>query len=70
MSNCTPQASAWISVKDALPEQMEQVLVHFSSGKIRISEITGIYGNAFSFEGIYGPGTHWMPLPEPPEVAE
>jgi len=58
----------WISVNERLPEKMEHVLVFFESGKIRISEITGVYGpDKFSFEGIYGKATHWMPLPAPPK---
>ncbi len=60
-------APKWISVDERLPEQMTHVLVHFQSGAIRISEVTGLFGAAFSFEGIYGPATHWMPLPKPPK---
>ena len=59
--------SGWIDCKKKLPDEMVNVLVYFSSGSIRISEITGLNGKQFSFESIYGPASHWMPLPEPPE---
>lgn len=56
----------WISVKDRLPEDNVQVLActkhgkafsaHCENGKWRVSGSVKV--------------THWMPLPEPPEVAQ
>ena len=60
-------STGWISTKERLPEEWVPVLVFYESGKIRIAEITGVVSKtAFSFEGLYGAATHWMPLPEPP----
>ena len=56
----------WIDVNDKLPELWAEVLVHFASGKIRISWISPYSGGTFSFAPIYGKATHWMPLPAPP----
>ena len=61
----------WISVEDRLPERNKRVLVAFKSGMVTTSmrtleQHTGVFG--FLFEGDYGTATHWMPLPEPPEV--
>ena len=64
--------SEWISVKDRLPETHENVLF-CEDGNVRIGYYLGAtyskrvatfrdLRSAFSFCG-----THWMPLPEPPE---
>ena len=55
----------WISVKERQPEWLETVLVYFENGKIDVRE--WVWTNAPTFT-IYGSVTHWMPLPEPPEV--
>ena len=71
----------WISVKDRLPEENELVIVmsvvtgEYGIGRIEpigsgyyqwaVGEKDGvIYLHGHSFNRI----THWMPLPEPPEV--
>lgn len=67
--------SEWISVEERLPEYMENVIVFFSGinraeGSVlpRIDTSCRTYHLGFLLENIYGPVTHWMPLPEPPEV--
>lgn len=54
----------WVSREERLPEWMEDVIVHYSSGRIGISWIESV-GN-FQFDNLYGRVTHWMPLPAPP----
>lgn len=61
----------WISVKDRLPEKRKDVLCFFQDGIMQrsIIEISWIDSfQRFMYEEIYGEVTHWMPLPEPPEV--
>lgn len=68
----------WISVKDRLPEKDEKC-IFFATGNeeayIGKYAYTGKHG-AVKFEKISGRRTvlytasHWMPLPEPPEVGK
>lgn len=58
--------SEWISVKDRLPEPKTDILAYHSSGSIK-QEIALFGDKPFLYEGLYGPVTHWMPLPEPPK---
>lgn len=53
----------WISVKDRLPKSFKHVLVYDAFEE----NITlGLYGNG---EWLFSKHiTHWMPLPEPPEM--
>lgn len=55
----------WISVKDDLPEPLEDVLVCYTCGKVACNYTN--YSGGWLFEVLYGPVTHWMPLPEPPK---
>lgn len=57
--------SDWISVKDRLPEPLEDVLVCYAGGIVGIDWV--YHDMRFAYENIYGGVTHWMPLPEPPE---
>ena len=57
----------WIPVSERLPEEGHKVLVLLTDGAISIDLI---YGNDFLYENWVGDITHWMPLPEPPEVQE
>lgn len=60
----------WISVKDRLPEKGTDVIAN--------SKICGVtpafYDNDGTYYDLNGDGvrgvTHWMPLPEPPEVED
>lgn len=59
----------WISVKDRLPEKMQNVLIANKRG-VRYDIDKGWYdgaGWARCNKGRYGNVTHWMPLPELPE---
>ena len=67
---CQPTIPApqWISVKDRLPHNADEVLIYFSDGIV----ISGDYFDAVGFipEHFYdgnGKISHWMPLPEPPK---
>lgn len=59
------QEMNWISVKDKLPGPLEDVLVCYTCGKVTCGYKH--YSGDWSLEGLYGPVTHWMPLPEPPK---
>ena len=59
----------WISVKDRLPKEGENVLVFRDNG-FAVSEIymTDYEGNPmWNYTGLGGDPTHWMPLPQPPK---
>lgn len=61
------RAPAWISVKDRLPEEFAPVIVCRKGGKVE-SGMLDVNG----WWKVYGTRTknvtHWMPMPEPPEV--
>lgn len=66
----------WISVKDRLPETRHAVLVytpyHKNIWAASMHEDGNWYiwspcGREYLDSDWYGPITHWMPLPEPPE---
>ena len=58
----------WISVKDRMPEKGSSVLIYSKEGK----RAEGTYmggGRWMQYRwSCYVTVTHWMPLPEPPEV--
>ena len=68
----------WISVRDSLPEQLANVLVHIKNDATdgSVSEVVFLMGefidrvelqiNRLDARACVGV-THWMPLPEPPE---
>jgi hypothetical protein len=70
----------WISVKDRLPDNDTSVLaVWYDGEKIRVSELFFFDDSdpgetprprwAWELQRVpYSDVTHWMPLPEPPEV--
>ena len=55
----------WISVKDRLPEKPMKCLVYTKRGEYGGYEIT-YYNEGFYLQ--YANVTHWMPLPDEPEV--
>ena len=55
-----PVKQEWISVKDRLPEEDEEVLVYWDDG-FEIGRYVG---------GEVGENIYWMPLPEPPKEGE
>ncbi len=59
----------WISVKERLPEEFENVLVANRRGKHYDIDKAWWSGSGFSrcAKGSYRNVTHWMPLPEPPK---
>lgn len=65
----------WHKTADILPEINQNVLCYFPEkdygSKIMVAykEIGGGASNWFSESSRWGPVTHWMPLPEPPEEA-
>lgn len=70
-----PKSGEWISVKDRLPEDNENVLAHTRYGEIRVF-LSDEEGDWFDERGRFysrntsGAVTHWMPLPEPPKEEE
>ena len=60
------QAWEWISVDDRLPDESYPVLCVTSAGGMMIAR----YGHKYGSWHVSGSIdiTHWMPLPEPPEV--
>ena len=55
----------WTSVKDRLPEKPMKCLVYTKRGEYGGYEIT-YYNEGFYLQ--YANVTHWMPLPDEPEV--
>ena len=58
----------WVKVTDRLPEIGQMILVYVPSIDMicrdQYRHFEGINKNSFVYRGV----THWMPLPEPPEV--
>lgn len=53
----------WISVKDRLPKEEEEVLTFGSYGYV-----VGYYSSeVYDWQTTYGEVTHWMPLPDKPK---
>ena len=61
------QDDKWIPVSERLPEMNVRVLIA-SSGYVSTDFLCVKTYPRFRFEGSVYPVTHWMPLPEPPEV--
>ena len=69
------EAQRWIPVSERLPEDRATVLVAFKNREILTATYYGHYEgfggveNYWDIEGWHsGEVTHWMPLPQPPEV--
>lgn len=69
------RAQRWIPVEERMPEPMEWVLA-FTRGRrkyqvVRYDNIMDDWDSTIANEGFIKPYvTHWMHLPEPPEVSE
>jgi len=61
--------SEWISIDNQLPKVAEDVIV-FSEDKYQIDIGFLMNKKWYSDRGELPTVTHWMPLPNPPEVAE
>lgn len=64
MPTLTPP-NEWVSVKERLPKPLTDVIAYFRNGNIEFACID--FGGRWLFSDIYGPVTHWMPLPAPPD---
>ena len=59
----------WISVKDRLPETRNPVLVTNEYGDFYLANCSsGIWTEHFREKANFISVTHWMPIPEPPEM--
>jgi hypothetical protein len=59
----------WIPVSERLPEQGEHVLGFCSKIGTQVAHLTDESAWYWGTSGVLGyDATHWMPLPEPPEV--
>ena len=68
MSELTP-ATDWVKCSERMPELDVPVLVHTGNGMD--IDRTYDFSDGVSFcNDLYGEFTHWMPLPEMPEVKE
>ena len=69
--NCCKKCNSWISVEERLPEQFVSVLGYMTdAGDFPSVRECYVVGRAFFFPALRDahPVSHWMPLPEPPEV--
>jgi uncharacterized protein DUF551 len=62
----------WISVKDRLPENKDEVLVYNDFNRICVSCYFTLTGKEYYWENrddqsMGATITHWMPLPSPPK---
>ena len=55
----------WVSVKERLPEALQDVLVYYGNGEIDLDWMDS--DGSFLFDSMYGTPPYWMPLPAPPE---
>lgn len=72
-----PSKQDWISVKDRLPEEGENVLIYTKTNIMFFGMYTKRYGFSEREGFICGDGfmwlstaSHWMPTPEPPKDGE
>jgi hypothetical protein len=54
----------WISVRAMRPRRGKRVLCLHEDGSIHIEAM--LSGGEFYYDALYGPVTHWMPLPVAP----
>lgn len=58
----------WISVKDRVPEPLEDVLTCCMDETIHMNWMD--HEGVFMYGDGHGGVTHWMPLPAPPKMKE
>ena len=63
------QDDKWIPVSERLPEDLQSIIVFTKDRKTYIIRFLELYGRE-GFGSLSDIVTHWMPLPEPPEVKE
>ena len=68
-SNIERQDDKWIPVSERLPEDLQSIIVFTKDRKTYIIRFLELYGRE-GFGSLSDIVTHWMPLPEPPEVKE
>ena len=66
-SNIERQDDKWIPVSERLPEDLQSIIVFTKDRKTYIIRFLELYGRE-GFGSLSDIVTHWMPLPEPPEV--
>ena len=71
-SNEDKMKNEWISIKDRLPENFQNIIV----GRVGEPNVMAIisYQDSYAYDYYWGSGmdifakpTHWMPLPPPPK---
>ena len=67
-SNIERQDDKWIPVSERLPEDLQSIIVFTKDRKTYIIRFLELYGRE-GFGSLSDIVTHWMPLPEPPEVS-
>jgi len=68
-SDIERQDDKWIPVSERLPEDLQSIIVFTKDRKTYIIRFLELYGRE-GFGSLSDIVTHWMPLPEPPEVKE
>lgn len=60
--------SEWISVAERLPEEKQKVLLYSPADGIQIGHRLDEVGRFYVSKSYPDRPTHWMPLPEPPQM--
>lgn len=61
------EAHRWIPVSERLPERSSDCIVFCKDGSTNIG---AFYDDFVEYGGTPLKATHWMPLPEPPEIVQ
>ena len=57
---------SWIDIKERQPKHCEEVIVWHKDGTVCVEACYANVPQGFTYDSLYGPGTHWMPKPEDP----
>ena len=60
------ESPRWISVKERLPEEQQDVLVYLKRGGCAVDYFIPSRNDKWGYKDV----THWMPLPTPPKEDE